>query len=171
MKDYLDEELEKICLTEASASSLISYDEAIEIYKQIQIEMASNLNNNNSIGNQPDYADYVDTTDDMIDFNNSCVICPLCQKCELNYTDSKFDHIYCKKCSFKINTNRNKSPSYNNKLTLETLSTLLNTAVSEHNCTEKPNFELIIDDESDNPECTSVLLMNCNNCKFMKFII
>ena len=39
LKSYLDEELEKICLFEATNSDCISVDEAYNIYKQIQNEL------------------------------------------------------------------------------------------------------------------------------------
>lgn len=145
LKDYLNSELEKICLEEAT-KDLISIDDANEIYKQIQYELS--MEDMNQI------------IDENIRFNDDIfetkVICPLCQKCELKETQYTIE---CYQCQFKLNR-------IQSNIRLKDLSHLLEDAVTQHKCNEVPYFQT-----SGSNVDEFILLMNCDKCNFMKFIL
>ncbi|RMZ95081.1 calpain-3 isoform X2 [Brachionus plicatilis] len=181
-KDYLEEELEKICLLEAE-SNAISVDEALEIYKQIQEEIIPNdldeaqldellksqereeLMNQDSI--------YHALSDEF-----SRIFCPICQKEFLVQENSV---IYCKNflkknCNFRINC-------YEARIDLPKLAERLNTALVNHNCSEVPSFQfktkdqmsqsdlILINQLSSFPTHSCFLVMSCENCSLMQSLI
>ena len=150
LKDYLAEELEKICLFQATSNEL-SYDEAMEIYKQIQEELGSTQ-----------YYDYEKEIDNICTQSSSfSCICPVCLKFNLNYLDNEKSCIYCSNCNFRINTRK----SNHEKLTIECFADLLNNSVKAHKCAEMPVFQQIIDDDG-----TQFLILICDACNFMMVI-
>ena len=150
LKDYLDEELEKICLLNAKSNEFIDYEEAMEIYKQIQDELSSSQ-----------YYDYdyeIEALTQEFTLNSPSCICPICQKFLLK---SDLNSIYCSNCDFKINARK----SDGDLLSLECLAQMLNEAVKEHGCSEIPAFQLVSDDDR------LFLMMSCDKCNFMKVIV
>jgi hypothetical protein len=145
LKDYLNSELEKICFEEAT-KDLISIDDAIDIYKQIQYELS--IEDMNQIMDEN-----ISLKDDIFEIK---VICPLCQKCELEETQFTIE---CKQCSFKLNT-------IQSNIRLKDLSYLLENAVAQHTCNEVPYFQT-----SGSNIDEFILLMSCDKCNFMKFIL
>lgn len=176
-KDYLEEELEKICLLEATTKPelKISVDEAIDIYRQIQKELIPTS-----------FAEYNDDElseilmrEEMQEFshreaisNNSetKVICPLCQKTNL-ITNGPM--IQCKNsCDFKVDSAT---------MNLNDLSERLSAAISHHDCNNLPIFQYKSNIQSGSQDAallkqlygstnSSFLLMSCENCNFMEFI-
>jgi hypothetical protein len=152
LKDYLAEELEKICLFQATSNEFISYDDAMEIYKQIQEELSTT-----------EYYDYEKEVENMCRKNSdfSC-ICPICLKFDLKYLDNNNSCIFCSNCNFRINTTK----SNNEKLTIECFADLLNNSVKIHNCVGVPVFQQITDDDG-----SKFLILICDACNYMKIII
>ena len=143
----------KICLLQASSNEFVSYDEAMEIYKQMQQELSSTQ-----------YYDYdyeIDILSDETKISNFNCICPICLKFVLNYLNEDKCCIHCSNCNLRINTSK-----YNGeKLTIECFADLLNNSVKEHNCTETPIFQQIADDDG-----SQVLMASCDACNFIKII-
>lgn len=183
-KDYLEEELEKICLLEAESNS-ISVDEALKIYKQIQEEI---------IPNDLDEAQLEELLksqerEEMLNQDSIChalsdeysrIFCPICQKEFLTQENSI---IYCKNllknnCNFKINANETN-------LDLPKLADRLNKALLNHNCSEVPSFQFKTKDQMSqndlilinllssfpSPNSSCFLIMSCENCSLMQSII
>jgi hypothetical protein len=151
LKDYLDDELEKICLLEAKVSDqLISIDEAADIYKQLQYELIQHQQYDDDVFYQHQEVE-------MPSINNH-VICPLCQKSELSIDNKKF--ISCPKCFLWIDADARQ-------MTLSDLNLCLENAVKQHNCPEIPYFKMFKEQENSN----GTLLMICENCDFFFSVI
>lgn len=168
-KDYLEEELKKICLFEATTQPelKITSDQAMEIYKQIQLELVPTslsefsddqiaeifaIEERNEKINQKDIIDQMN--------NDITVICPLCQKSNLIQEDSNIICTNAPMCNLRID---------DSKLNLIGLSKRLGFALNQHDCSEVPIFQF-------NNMCTksvkeSHLIMTCNKCNLMEFII
>lgn len=178
-KDYLEEELEKICLLEASTKPelKISIDEAIDIYKQIQKELIPT----SFAGYNDEELIEILKQEEMQELGNqeaisnnsgTNVICPLCQKTNL-ITNGSF--IQCKdSCDFRIDmTSMN--------ISLSGLSERLSAAISHHDCNNRPVFQYKTNIQPGSQDAaflkqlsgstnSSFLLMSCDNCNFMEFI-
>ncbi|CAF0703806.1 unnamed protein product [Brachionus calyciflorus] len=146
IKDYLEEELEKICLLEAK-SEAITVDEALEIYKQIQNELIpqdfdeAQLNDLLKQQEMEEMLNQESITYALSD-KNSHVFCPVCQKEFLTQENS---FVYCKnvlknRCNFKISCQETN-------LDLDKLAERLELALRNHNCNEVPIFQFKTKDQ------------------------
>jgi len=144
LRDFLNEELEKICLLEAD-KNLITIDEAINLYKEVQSEMLNQ-----------EYEDFEEAWLLSSQANDS-VVCPMCQRTKLN-EDNYNRVINCGNCGFKISTAQKK-------LTLAELAFKLQNAVAQHECAEVPYFQYCA--ESNEVD----LIMVCDKCSFMHCIL
>lgn len=155
MKDYLQEELKKICILEAKTNkSLISSDEADEIYSQIQQELLTERL-------IEEYAQMEAMEEEMAlnqKSHRSVVVCPVCVKSNLVEDRSSIwcENVSVGACEFKIN-------GHPNGLDLAQLAARLEAACHEHPCLNTPVFMY-----ESSPCC---LLMACEQCNFTKSII
>ncbi len=167
MRDYLDEELEKICLLEAKTNnSLITIDEAAEIYKQIQSELLPSSYYDLDDEQLEEIIKRQDLEQDLVvaasNEANKIVVCPVCMKSNLTQTDSR---IYCpnsvnnNSCSFRLDTSVVK-------INLSELASRLQNSTSEHSCHNVPEF--MFENTSESSYC---LIMLCDKCGFMQSII
>lgn len=177
-KDYLEAELEKICLFEANTQPelKISPDEAMEILKQIQNEL---IPSGEFSDEQLSEILYQEELKEIINNetiqNNSeiYVVCPLCQK---NNLIMNGEDVVCRNsvnCTFKMEKSLN--------LSLNGLSDRLETATGMHDCNNVPSFQFKNDVMENSEEAkvlkqmsgsthSSFLLMSCEKCNFMEFI-
>jgi hypothetical protein len=181
-KDYLEEELEKICLLEATTQPelKISTDEALAIYKQIQNELIPQ-----------EYAEYTDEqlseifesgelieklNQEDIFYNlnkNITVICPLCQKSNLVEDKSSIICQNVHSCNFKIDIRKTN-------VDLFELARRLDYSIAHHECDGVPHFQFKTSDNSNDSilfdqlsasKATCFLLMTCDKCSLMEFVI
>ena len=172
----MDEELQKICLLEAKTShDLITIDEAIDIYKQIQIELISNSFKDINDNQLEEILVNIDREEEFIKnvtSNSSDIICPVCQRSNLVELDSM---IACKNnskgCSFRIDTSTTKE-------TLKEFAARLDSAIRQHQqeqCSEVPVFlfktadrlnknEAFLINELSCPSASCFLMMSCEKC-------
>lgn len=158
-RDYLEEELEKICLLEAQTNS-ITIDEAIEMYKEIQGELLPTYDDK-QLEEIIQSQQYEESILNAVLNNNLYVICPICQRANLSETH---EQIYCRnssQCHFKI------EKSKANNIDLSTLQTRLETCVKQHECSEPPRFQF----KTSESVTSCFLLMSCDKCEFMSFLI
>lgn len=182
IKDYLEEELEKICLLEAENNS-ISVDEALEIYKQIQEEIIPNnvdeVQLNELLNNQErEELMNQDSIYHALSDEYSRIFCPICQKEFLTQENSI---IFCRNflknaCNFKINC-------HETNLDLVKLADRLNNVLLNHSCSEIPIFQfktkdqmshndlILISQLNPSPISSCFLIFSCENCSLMQSII
>jgi hypothetical protein len=175
LKDYLGEELEKICLLEAKANyETITIDEAIEIYKQIQSELLE-LDYDEKLAKEFLASDAPDETEFT---STDQVICPICQKASLFENPSQSIECESNLCNFKLDCSQTTT-----KMSLQYLNSKLNTVVQMHCCNEVPKFEfkpiescspseliLLKEFSSSATLFNAFLLMHCDKCGFMQFV-
>ena len=149
LKDYLEEELQKIMLLEAkTSSSLLSIDEASDIYKQIQQELISELNDQQIeeiLRNEDFEQEMVLQNAANNKFHNVC--CPVCFKANLK---QEFNQVFCPNCNFGYDVQKVK-------IDLNQLASRLDEAMRNHLCNDVPLFMFR----------NSELLMLCEKCDFM----
>ena len=158
--------MEKICLLEAKTNpDLITIDEAIVIYKQIQAELIPNSNQDEEIIKELLESENIKTS----------VVCPICQKANIVQEGSI---IYCKNttgCILRINVS-------DSNLSLNDLVARLEQAVKQHPCNEVPYFKFKDSlDRSDlallslikpnSINSSYLLIMSCEHCQFMQSIL
>jgi hypothetical protein len=161
LKDYLEEELQKICLLEANTNkALITVDEAFDIYRQIQAELIPSQFDDQQIEEIIHRQDIEEETA-INAIKTKSIVCPICMKSNL-VQDGSF--IYCKSllsnsCSFKLDTSIVK-------INIQELGTRLENAVRQHTCNDVPLFMFT------NAEPNSCyLIMMCESCQYMHSII
>lgn len=156
-------------------SNLISIDEAIEIYKQIQAELSASL-----LDPDQELIEEIlkgEEAQQNLSEDTSSIMCPVCQKANLIEENNQ---IRCRnsgvRCNFAMDTSRSG-------LTLYELGRRLEIAVHNHTCNEIPTFEfrsidptnrndvIFITQLSCQPNTNCLLLMSCENCNFMHSLI
>ncbi len=180
-KDYLELELQKICLLEATTQPelKINPDEAAEIYRQIQLELIPT-----SYGEfteeqlleilQQEEMNEMLNQDAVKSNMNTVVVCPLCQKSNLVQEMNMIQCLNRGGCDFRFNV-------MEVNLQLSELKERLYSAITKHECANVPSFEFkagIQPNTSDaevlaqlsgsNKSC--FLLMSCDQCQDMQFI-
>lgn len=179
IKDYLEEELQKICLLEATTKPelKISVDEAAEIMRQIQLELIPAQISDEELIEILRLEEQNDMMNQEAILNNSSiyVVCPLCQKSSLEQSTPSL--ITCKNtaaCNFKIDQTQVKCD-------LNELSVRLQKALASHNCSQVPYFQSRSDIVPGSQDAnmlmgltgsfrSSFLLMSCDTCNLMEFI-
>ncbi len=168
LRDYLDEELEKICLLEAKTNhSLITIDEAAEIYKQIQSEVLPSSLYDLDDAQLEDIIKRQDLEQELAVSASTktaaeVVVCPVCMKA--NLTEGNF-YIFCPNsinnisCSFRLNTSVVK-------FGLSGLTVRLQRAMGDHSCHHVPEF--MFENAAESSYC---LIMLCDKCGFMHSIV
>jgi hypothetical protein len=179
IKDYLQEELEKICLLEAKTNhNLITSDEAYEIYQQIQQELLPQYDTNQL----DDYLKMLEIEEKLfedsinnINNNFSSIICPICFKSNLVQQNLM---ISCENgCDFKLDTVKTG-------IDMNQLKFRLDKAMGLHeNCSEIPQFQfknaqsmdknelVVLSQLSTLPSASCFLIMSCDKCQFMEMVI
>lgn len=160
----MDDELKKICLSEAK--DLVSIDEAIEIYNQIKSEMIEYVNNGLSSSLELDAMqeqEILEKCDQEKLFENR-IVCPVCQKQNLNVNGNIIEcaNAQSGSCEFKVDAS--KSDIRNQ----EELFARLQNVTQQHPCNEVPKFLFRFFDNSDNKNS---LVIYCENCGFMQNIL
>ena len=175
IKDYLEDELQKICLLEANSSrNVISVDEALDIYSQIQSELIpislTDINENQI----EEYLKNLEEDEQSVREESSNVCCPVCQRSNLVERNSM---ITCSShaCTFKIDMQKSG-------LTLSRLHARLEHVMGQHACTELPCFQfksaemfnksdLIMLGQFNAASSASFFLMiSCEHCNFLDLI-
>ncbi len=187
IKDYLQEELQKICLLEATLNpNLITIDEAEDIYRQIQIEILPQYDIEAS--QLDDYLRQLEIEeklfeDSILTSNNNFkqIICPVCQKSNLIQTQS---WLKCQKdCGFRVD-------SIKTGIDVNQLEQRLEIAMNKHeNCNEIPQFQfktfesvgsnantinneqILFSQLSTLPQASCLLIMTCEKCQLMHMVI
>lgn len=173
MKDYLESELQKICLLEAKTNpTFISIDEATDIYNQIQMELLSfksfkDINDN-------EIEDFMRNIENDNQLSLEETICPICQKANLLEANSM---IACSatQCPFKIDMNKSG-------MDLSQLTARLQSLIRQHTCDEIPRFQFKSSDAITNNDLVMLnqftsgkqvsfyLIATCDNCNFLDVI-
>lgn len=169
LKDYLEEELNKICLLEAKSESL-PLDAALEIYQQIQHELIPLEYTDNQLSEYYEYDQLNEMINNEAIYNqlHAVVVCPICQKANLKKENNL---IKCTSCSFQITT----------QFELSDLSMRLEHAIKQHPCNDIPVFEyknyvdkndaVLMSQLGLSSNQSSFLIMSCDKCSFTQFII
>ena len=157
LKDYLEEELAKICVLEAKTNKtlVVSVDEADEIYKQIQLELMNDQ----------------DVVEEMLRMEQleveaslaATVTCPLCFRTNLMQENG---HIYCpnvavRRCEFQVDM---RSCGFD----LAQLKNRLENRVAQHACSNTPVF--MFESENGGQASPCCLIMMCESCGFMQSV-
>jgi hypothetical protein len=184
MKDYIEIELQKICILHANTMqnlpSQISIDEAIEMYNQIQSELLSSSKsfkdfNDNEIEElmKSIENDQQSALEDLS--RSSTVCCPLCQKSNLYEKDQSTIVCNSSKCNFNVDIHKS---GFN----LSLLNARLESILNEHKCSEIPCFQFKNVNEFNNNDYIMLnqivggksvsfyLLATCQNCNFLDVI-
>ena len=120
LKDYLEDELNKICLLEANIESL-PLDAALEMYQIMQSELIPNQYSDEQL---QEYYEYEQANENMYS-EVMTVVCPMCQKSSLIQTNKQI--VKCNECLFAMKTN----------LSLGELALKLNNALDQHACSNQ----------------------------------
>jgi len=174
----LEEELQKICLLEATTKPelKISVDEAAEIMRQIQQELIPTVGDEEllEILRQEELNELINQ-EAILNNSSINVVCPLCLKSNLEQSTPTL--ICCKNkavCSFHVDQTQIN-------LDFAGLSVRLDKALAAHGCNQVPCFQFkggILPGSQDADMLmnltgsvrASFLLMSCENCQFMEFI-
>jgi hypothetical protein len=176
LKNYLEIELQKICLLEANTNPnlVLSVDQANEIYSQIQNELSAQLSDKDDI----EIENILKNIENVDQLELDVLCCPVCKKSNVTEKDAT---IFCENssnCIFKIN---------NSKLTLSQLKTRIDMSMSQHEestCCDKLPFFQFKNQETIVPSdlvmlqhfTTSAqhvsffLLVSCESCNFLDII-
>ncbi len=171
--------MQKICLLEANTEPelRITTDEALEIYKQIQAELIPTS-----------FSDYTDeqlseileneerleklNQETILNNFNKSLVCPVCQKSNIYEENNMLICNNISGCKLKIDTLRCL-------VNLNELDRRLEIALAQHDCSEVPFFQFKARDEDPvlfeqliaNKDASCFLLMSCEKCNFLEFII
>lgn len=182
-KDYLEQELEKICRLEAVTRPdlKITADEASELIRQIQLEMIPVEYGGLSDEQLSEIFDAEEADEIMQreairqnDEGGVNVVCPVCQKASLIQREGVIGCPAQNGCLFKVEKSQLD-------LTLGELAKLLDKAMSCHECTNVPSFEFKAGIVANSAEAMLLkqmtgssrncfLLMSCDKCQHMQYI-
>ncbi len=180
-KDYLEQELQKICLLEATTQPelKINPDEAAEIYKQIQMELIPTSYGEFSEEQLLEILQQEEINEmrnqEAVNSNlSTVVVCPVCQKSNLVQEQNLICCLNPAGCSFRFDVMKMN-------LQLCELERRLKSAISKHECAYVPSFEFKTGIQPNTKEAevlaqlsgskqSCFLLMSCDKCQDMQFI-